>query len=180
MGLQADSSHDDRGLAHSGASPALAVEGAESERVGPYRPRCRRFETSSGRSTGRPLGVRATIDSMYKTSVEAEIRYGLTGHTEMLGVDALLRTRGTLATMRLSPDSVQHDNWNQEGPNQRESTPISGRKIVAAGTPCSAAHRLVGFVTGLYDPRTAGTARDNGGGLVNSARSTSSATNVGS
>jgi len=152
-----------------GASPALAVEGAElNGSVGIWAPLLPTLRNSSGDSIGTVIGMSGhhRFDG-YKTSVEAGIRYGLTDTTEMLGVDALLRDTWDIGDNRLSAGfGYSMMNWNQEAGNHEIDSDYQGAKIVAGW------HTMFGrtpvwldLSLGLYDlnGRYAG---DNGGGLV--------------
>ncbi|TWT66173.1 hypothetical protein CA85_30370 [Allorhodopirellula solitaria] len=117
-----------------GASPASAVDGTElNSSVGVWAPLLPSLGTSSGDSIGTIVGLGGhhRFDG-YLTSVESNVRYGVTDTTQMINVDAIMRDTWDFGNHHLSAGfGYSMMNWDQDAGNESIDSDYQGAKIVA-------------------------------------------------
>lgn len=116
------------------AAPASAVDGSElNSSVGVWAPLLPSLGTSSGDSIGTIVGLGGHHRfNGYRTSIESDVKYGVTNTTEMIGVDAIMRDTWDFGDHHLSAGfGYSMMNWDQDSGNQSIDSDYQGAKVVA-------------------------------------------------
>lgn len=117
-----------------GAAPVSAIDGSElNSSVGVWAPLLPSLGTSSGDSIGTivALGGHHRFEG-FLTSVESNVRYGVTNNTEMINVDAIMRDTWDFGEHHLSAGfGYSMMNWDQDSGNQSIDSDYQGAKVVA-------------------------------------------------
>lgn len=137
------------------SSSASAIEGTElNSSVGLWAPLLPHLHDDSGDSVGTIVGLAGhhRFDG-YRTSVESDIKYGVTDSTEMLGVDALLRDTWHFGKHHLSAGfGYSMMNWEQEAGSHTIESDYQGAKIVTGWETVFGRRPVwVDLSLGLYD-----------------------------
>lgn len=115
-------------------APASAVDGSElNSSVGVWAPLLPSLGTSSGDSIGTIVGLGGHHRfEGYRTSIESNVKYGVTNTTEMIGVDAIMRDTWEFGDDHLSAGfGYSMMNWDQDSGNQSIDSDYQGAKVVA-------------------------------------------------
>lgn len=116
------------------AAPASAVDGSEfNSTVGVWAPFLPSLGTSSGDSIGTIVGLGGQHRFQgYRTSIESNVKYGVTNTTQMIGVDAIMRDTWDFGDHHLSAGfGYSMMNWDQDSGNQSIDSDYQGAKVVA-------------------------------------------------
>ncbi len=117
-----------------GMSPASAIDGSElNTSVGVWAPLLPSLGSSSGDSIGTIVGLGGHHRfEGYRTSVESNIKYGVTNTTEMINFDAIMRDTWDFGDHHLSAGfGYSMMNWDQDAGNQSIDSDYEGAKVVA-------------------------------------------------
>ncbi len=116
-----------------GSTSASAIDGSElNSSVGVWAPLLPSLGSSSGDSVGTIVGLGGHHRFHgYRTSVESNIKYGVTNTTQMINFDAIMRDTWDFGDHHLSAGfGYSMMNWDQDAGNQSIDSDYQGAKVV--------------------------------------------------